>query len=136
MVLSESRAGQAWVWESTVQLPRGWGAETVFKLTAPFLTKKLAETHRLSLHVCSLRPGKVPELDCPKNCTFETITVLAVGELEVFLLFNFYLEILPEILDSFPKLKAFYHRVLALPKVQECLEKDLKPLKPVYVKPQ
>ena len=63
-------------------------------------------------------------------------SALTVGELGVFLLFNFYLEILPEMLVNFPKLKAFYQRVLALPKVQEFLEKDLKPLKPVYVKPQ
>ena len=63
-------------------------------------------------------------------------SVLTVGELSVFLLFNYYQEILPGMLDNFPKLKAFYQRVLALPKVQEFLEKDMKPLKVFLVKPQ
>ena len=60
---------------------------------------------------------------------------LTVGELSLFLLFTYYLDILPSMLDGFPKLKAFYQRVLALPKVQEFLEKDVKPLQPVYLKP-
>jgi glutathione S-transferase len=60
---------------------------------------------------------------------------LTVGELALFLILNRLLDVLPGALDKFPKVKAFYQRVLALPRVKEFLEVDMKPQKQVYQKP-